>query len=129
MEFNKAKELKATAKTLGIRGYNKMCKADLIAALRVIELQLNINLLEDEYIKTRRGETIRNPLTREFFREIRKELEFWLIPIPSLLTIDFLWEMSDNFVEEDHHDMIFNARSGIRAERRQLLLLREGRHQ
>ena len=126
MEVNKVKELKATVKALGIRGYNS--KADLIAALRVIELQHNINLLEDEYI-TIISAPIPNPLTREFFREMRKELKFWLIPIPNPLTIDILWEMSDEVVEDEYHDMIFNARLGIRAERRQLLILREGRHQ
>ena len=126
MEVNKVKELKATVKALGIRGYNS--KADLIAALRVIELQHNINLLEDEYI-TIISEPIPNPLTREFFREMRKELEFWAIPIPNPLTIDLLWEMSKKFVEDDHRDMIFNARLGKRAEQRRLLILREERHQ
>mgnify|MGYP001794251143 CR=1 FL=1 len=96
MEFNKVKELKATAKALGMRGYNKMSKADLISALQVLELQHNINLLEVEHIKTRRGELIPNPLTREFFREMRKELEFWLIPIPNPLTVDFFGEMSSS---------------------------------
>ena len=129
MEWNKVKELKATTKTLGISGYSKMCKANLILALRAIELGYNINLLQHEFITLRRGEPIQNPQTRDFFHKMHKEIEFSAIPKQNPLTIDFLWGMREKFIEDDHHDMIFNSRLGIRSEQRQLLILREGYNQ
>ena len=76
MESFKVKELKATAKALGVTNCNT--KSDLILVLGDIELRYRINLFEYEFITRVRDVPIRNPLTRKFFREMRREIELWV---------------------------------------------------